>query len=277
MANLMICTPEWSDAAILTASSNGSNFPVSGLQRKQLYNTWRPLSLTSWLVADLGVARAVTAIGLITCAARQSEDGLPRGTASASATWRIRAAAAEEDLVSSPGYDTGTIPFRQPGAEDDMLVICGFHGPAAAQSWRWWRIDFSDAGNAAGHVDFGRLYISGDTPFEINADWGFDVGFEDPTANSRSVSGAVHGDRREPYPYMQFAVSYGTAVEMLGVALRRDRMRGTSRDVLAIMDHEDAGYAAQTTVYGIQSQLSPVKFPFSGRYAKRFRIEGINP
>lgn len=277
MANVLICTPDWSDAAILTASSEGANFPVAGVQRKQLYNTWRPSDLVPWLEADLGAERAVTALGLITCAGRADEAGLPLGTASAASTWRIRAAASREDLTANPDYDTGVIAFRQAGAEDDMLVICGFHAPAAAETHRWWRIDFADEDNPAGHVDFGRLYISGDMPFEINADWGFDLGFEDPTANSRSASGAVHGDRREPYPYMQFTVSWGTAAEMLGTGLRRDRRRGTSRDVLALMDHGDTGYAAQGTVYGIQSQLAPVKLPFPGRYAKRFRIEGINP
>lgn len=286
MANVLIMEPRLSDAATLTASASAPNSPVAGLQRMQLYEVWRPDSLTPWIEIDLGAARDVRALALISVAAREVADSAAEGgfraegTASADATWRLRGADASGDLTSAPDYDSGTLGFRQAGADDTMPVVTGFHWAAAGtapRQHRYWRIDFADEGNAAGFVDFGRLYISDAQPFQINASWGAGVGFEDPSRVNRSAAGGAHAIQRAPLPYLDFTVGFGSEAEMFGTALRLDRRRGISRDVLALLDHAHADHAAQRTVYGTMETLAPVVISAFNIRAKRFRIKGINP
>ena len=286
MANVMICEPRLSDAAVLTASGSGANFPVSGLQRMQLYNVWRPDALTCFVVADLGAARDVRSVALISCAAAAVPDGEAEGgfriegTASAAAQWRVRAAADAGDLESDPGYDSGWTSFRQNGAEDDLLVQTGFMWVAdglSPRQFRYWRIDIDDATNVAGFADFGRLYISDASPFGINMSYGAGIGFDDPTRVNQAVSGTIHAIVRTPVPLLDFAVEWGTEAEMLGRALALDRRRGTGRDVLALMDHAHPSFAAQRTVYGTMESLGMVTLPYFNIFSKRYRIRGIMP
>lgn len=286
MANLLLLQPGLSDAALLTGSESAPAFPVTGLQRKQLYARWRPHSLTPFIEIDLRAACDVRSIALLSVAAVEvpdasADDGWRmEGPASASATWRIRAAATPGDLTAAPGYDSGPMTFRQAGADDRMPVVAGFHWAADGQAprqFRYWRIDVDDQSNPAGYVDFGRLYLSNELPFETNASWGVNIGYEDASQVRRGVTGGAHVLHRPPVPFMDMTVGFGSEAEMLGFALRLDRLRGVSRDILAILDHESPHYAAQRTVYGLMEQLAPVNLAAFRIFSKRYRVRGINP
>lgn len=286
MANVIICDPRLSDAATLAASESAASMPATSLQRKQLSQVWRPDDLTPWVAIDLGGARDIRSIALISCAVREIPDATAEGgyrvegTVSSAGEWRIRAAETAEDAESSPAYDTGFIPFRQAGADDTMPVVAGFHWAAAGgvpRSHRYWRIDIDDETNPAGHVDFGRLYLSDAVPFRINMSRGALYGYDDPSRVNRSIAGGGHAVSRQPVPYMEFTVDAGTEAEMMGRGLFLDRRRGISRDVLALGEFDNPQFAAQRTVYGTFEGLAPVQLPFHDSYSKRFRIRGINP
>jgi hypothetical protein len=286
MANVLICDPIISDAAVLAASASAANMPVTALQRKQLAHVWRPDDLTPWVTIDLGAAHDVRSVALISCAAREVPDAsVPggyrvEGTVSAAGEWRIRAAASAAGVEDDPAYDTGFMPFRQAGAEDSMPVIAGFHWAAdgdAPRNLRYWRIDIADEDNAAGYLDFGRLYLSGARPFGINMSFGVQYGFDDPSRINRSIAGGGHAVSRQPVPVMDFSVDAGTEEEMMGRGLFLDRRRGISRDVLVLGNHENPAFAAQRTVYGTFDGLSPVQLPYFRIYTKRYRVRGINP
>lgn len=288
MANAIICEPRLSDAAVLTASASGANFPAVNLQRLHLDTVWRPSALACHVTADLGAARDVRSVALISCASATVPDASAEGgfrvegTASAAAQWRVRGAAAEADLESDPGCDSGWTGFRQSGAREDHVLQVGFLWVADGlnpRQYRYWRIDFDDETNIAGFVDFGRLYIAEAPPFERNrnVERGAGIGYEDPSRVNQSITGAPYAIRRAPVPYLDFAVNAGSDAETIGRALDMDRRRGISRDVLVLLDHEDAAFAAQRTVYGTMTELAPVTLSHFNINAKRYRIRGIMP
>lgn len=282
MANILLCDSRISDDAVLTASASPGSFPVNALQRKS--DIWRPTGLTPWLVADLGQAQDVRSLALVSVAARETAGAASQwsrkleGLVSAAGTWRIRAAASEDDLVSAPAYDSGAMPFRQSGARDDMPVLVGFHWAAddeSPRSHRWWRIDIDDSTNEAGFLDFARLFICSSLPFAYNASYGAGIGYEDVSRVSADVNGGLHAVRRIPRAYLDFALDFGNEAEMLGRALDLDRQLGVSGDLLALLDHEAEHHAAQRTVYGALSVLSPVMLPHFNIFSKRYRIRSL--
>lgn len=282
MANILICDSRISDDAELTASASSGSFAVQALQRKS--DVWRPDDLTPWLVADLGAPRDVRSVALVSVAAREVAGASSQwsrkleGLVSDAATWRIRAADAEEDLLAAPAYDSGDIPFRQSGARDDMPVLVGFHWAAdgaSARTHRWWRIDIDDSTNEAGFLDFARLFICSAEPFTYNASYGAGIGYEDATRVSADVTGGLHAVRRLPRAYLDFALDFGNEAEMLGRALDLDRQLGLSGDLLALLDHEAESFAAQRTVYGALTALTPVVLPHFNIFSKRYRIRSL--
>lgn len=282
MANILLCDSRISDDAALTASASPGAFPVNALQRKS--DVWRPSGLTPWLIADLGAAKDVRSVALVSVAAREVAGASSQwsrkleGLMSKAGTWRIRAASTEEGLIAAPAYDSGVMPFRQSGARDDMPVLVGFHWAADGASprvLRWWRIDIDDTTNEAGFLDFARLFICSSLPSTYNASYGAAIGYEDASRVSADVSGGLHAVRRLPRAYLDFAVDFGNEAEMLGRALDLERQLGLSGDLLGLLDHEAAEHAAQQTVYGAFSALTPVTLPHFKIYAKRYRIRSL--
>jgi len=282
MANVLLCDSRISDDAALSASTGSGSLPVSALQRKS--GVWRPDGLTPWLVADLGAPRDVRSLALVSTAARETAGAASHwsrrleGLVSAAGTWRIRAADDEDDLIAAPAYDSGEMLFRQSGASDDMPVLVGFHWAAdgqAARAYRYWRIDVSDPTNAGGYLDFARLFICGTLPFEHNASYGAGIGYEDASRVSADVSGGLHSVRRVPRPYLDFALEFGSEAEMVGRALDLDRRLGLGGDLLALLNHEAPAHAAQRTVYGSLTALTPVSTPYFKIWAKRYRVRSL--
>ena len=262
---LIIATPKLSDAAVLTAGSAAANMPVTNLQLVQPTDVWRAIDLAnSYVVADLGAAAAITLAALLDT------------NASSAATWRIRAATSEANLTAAPGYDSGSLTHWLASGLGDWETTHAVK-TFAAQNFRWWRIDVSDAANPDGYYQAGRLYLAvkWEPTGNIKVREGMSLRWLDPSPIAQTISGHRYPDIKRRRRVLEFGLGYLSEAEMWGNAAPIDRLRGTSKDLLISRDPAHASYAQEWTVYGLLHELTPIVFQEISQYARRFEIEEL--
>lgn len=100
MSNAVIATPEWSDAATITANSEEAAFPVTNLQLRNPTDIFKSISTDFTITLDRGSAMPFNLVSLL------FHNG------SEFSGFRVRAAATEGLLTSAPAYDSG-LPFYE--------------------------------------------------------------------------------------------------------------------------------------------------------------------
>lgn len=277
MGNMVLAMPALSDAATLTGSTSPATLPVSNLKTKSIGQVWRALDAqNAYVVIDLGAAKAVNLIALL------GHSGSSR------ASGRIRAAASEADLTDNPAYDSGDLPLRSHQAGFDNTWAAGVADEEAgaldtnhfiqwlggnAETYRWWRIDVNDPN--ATYFDAGRLYLAHAWQPETNMNYGLSEGWIDPSRTGRTVGGKSMAVARPSFRWSEFTLSYASKEEMFNEAFDIDRLRGTTRDVLFIVDPDDLPNLQKRTIYGTLRGLQPVVNSSFSIFEKSFRIEEI--
>ncbi len=293
----IILTPRLSDRAILSASSAAPAMAVKNLQRKQPGAAWRPTGLTPWVAADLRSDQPVSTVAIITL------------NASPSGQWRIRGAALAGNLLSAPDYLSEWLPLRPVGATDDWPMYLAWHsvaseraidylvtqtgerivtqegaylvasalGDGSLEPLRYWRVDFSDPDNADGFLDVGRLYLSQELPFSLGPIYGLSIGYTTQTKKNRSVGGQRYSVDAPSERLFDFEINFATEDEMLGAALEVDLTRGTSKDIIAILNRHASAWQAQKIIYGEFAGLTGATVPVPDGWNKRYQIEELLP
>ena len=251
MGNLVIATPI--DSGSVAGGATSGNMTVANLL------TMQPSQKTLWsnlgdiyAARDLGAATAVNLISLL----------FHRGTSAG--TWRVRGATSQANLTASPGYDSETLRPSMPlwPAGSDLSGWPRRHARlwlgATPQTYRWWRIDVSDAASPDGSFEAGRLYLSNAWQPTQNRDYGDGFGTAEDAAVIESEGGASYPRGRPGRGFRDFALNYQSKAEMLGSFHRIQRLRGTSRDILVIDDPEEDVYAMEMMTYGILTGANPM-------------------
>jgi hypothetical protein len=218
----IIADPEWSDAAALSGTSSAS-FPLLNLQKMQPSDLWSAGTTSGFIQADLGSAQVINLVALLFT------------NASATATWRVRAASSAAALTGTPGYDSGTVPMWASAGipkEHDKHAMLWI---PATVTYRYVRIDFTDTGNTDGFVRAGRLYISRALEPSYNFVYGSKQGFEDPSERARLPGGQTVTTRRRQLPTFECTLRYLSPEEADTLTLIRLR-QGASKDVLVCLD-----------------------------------------
>lgn len=223
MGNLVIATPELSDAAAITAGNAATTMPVTNLQNMQPGLRWGTTSLEDiWLVIDLNAEDQP--INLIALLAHN---------ASSAATWQIRAAKVLEDLETKPDYDVTTTMWPN-GGLINYESRPSFRWMPDRPTFRYWRIDISDSTNPDGVFRAGRLYLSNAWQPSRNLNYDWEIQFIDDSQRQVSLGGQVYIDRRGIRRRLSFTLPNLPESEVFGQAFEIDRRRGASRDLLAI-------------------------------------------
>jgi len=131
----------YSDSAIVTASSEAADYPVANLQNRWKTVDWRSTGLTAeWVKENLGSAKAVQAFVL------------ENMNLTAGATVALQAHAS--DLWTAPSYSLAiTITAAMVAAKRIVIFL------AAAETYQWWRLLVTDAANGDGHLSASRIYL----------------------------------------------------------------------------------------------------------------------
>ena len=181
---------------VLTASGAAGSLVAGNLLTDDVTEVWRVGAVSGVnLVVDLGAAAAIGMAALI-------NTNLTSG-----ATWRIRGATSEANLTASPGYDSGTVSAWPAAASTEIFgYVNPLSIPAAPQSYRYWRIDLTDASNPAGYLQAGRLVLATVIEPGRNFRRGRQVGWSDPSVKKRTRGGQLVPRREEKLRYLDFEV-----------------------------------------------------------------------
>lgn len=269
MANMILATPQISDAATLSSSAVAASLPLENLKESAIGKVTRfTTPAEAHIIVDLGASpKAIDLIALL------------GHNASVTGTAHVRAAANIGNLITEPDFDSGIIRLRsnlQAPAYQDVGSLTRNHFLLkldAERQLRYWRIDLSDP--ALTYLDIGRLYLSRVFQPETNMDYGLNEGFIDPSTIQRTRAGRLIPNERPKYRYAEFTLSFGTEAEIFGHSYDIEALVGTSRDVLFINDYDNKPLLQKRSIYGRFGVLNPVISPFYKLFEKSYRIEEI--
>jgi hypothetical protein len=178
-------------ATTITASTSDSNFPVSNLTSPFRSKRWRSTSDTSqWVVFDLATTEDINSIVILW----PREDGI---RLSNSVTLKIQANAT--NVWTSPSVDQAlTI---------DNTYMCASHFFSTDQSYRYWRVSISDAGNPYGYVELGTVWIGKSITLDPPEN-GFKFAVADTSRTQKTDFGHEYVDEYPLLTSVEFSYAY---------------------------------------------------------------------
>jgi hypothetical protein len=220
-------------ATVVTASTSNPSFPSSNLKHPFRSKRWRSTGVASEnVVFDFQTSEAVDSVVLLW----SKEDGI---RLSDSAVIRVQANATDD--WSSPSVN-------QIVTIDDTYEVAS-HFFSSDQSYRYWRILITDAGNPFGYLELGVVWIGKSLALE-NAQNGFKYDLVDRSKSSSTDYGHTYTDELPLVATLNFQYSYldYEAVQILENAFRTN---GSKKPVLVVLDPTEAVFSKDHfLVYG---------------------------
>jgi len=260
MANIAIGYSDWGDSATIDSSSvETSGFPVENLQATQPTDYWESQTDTPFVVLDRGSAQTFNIVALLFTNVQAGD------------TWQVRAADTEANLTAAPGYDSGSVTFRVAGDDDTWDRHHGLLYLSTAQTYRWIRIDLTLGSGAT--LEAGRLVIGNFFQPSVNESYGRTLGFADPGTTIRTDGGALISDERSRFLTANITLGFLSESELFDSALEFQRLRGTSNDLLIVLDPAESSYLMHQLIYGKLTSSEPSSAAAFNRFRLRFSIE----
>jgi len=269
MARIIIADPEGSDAATFHGLPSASpSLALANLREMDPAQRYRTQTLSGvYLELDFAAPFAWDTVALVA------------HNATAAATWRLRAGATQANVQgAAASYDSGTISLwtaagRPAGYAG--VALSSLHWLSSPQTYRWLRIDVSDAANPDGYLEFGRLIVDAAWQPARNLQRPWSAGFIDPSTRTVSLAGGLLpypiGKRRVfeiPFRHLSEADAYGALYELY-------RRRGNTRDVLVVRDPAATTYLHTQLIHGLMTDLRPIIQRAHNRYESRLTIEEL--
>ncbi len=285
MSIITLAWRNYADASTLSGGSYLAALPLTNLQNRQVQKVARTTDATNAstkFVIDQGSAKTVGVIALIV------------HNISAVGKYRIRANTSNS--FASPLYDSGWVDVWTSGAipefllewEDDNFWLgtmtpeerAGYqspliHIPTTQQVFRYWQVEIDDTTNAAGYVNFGRLFISSVWQPEYNYEVNNTLGYTDSTLIDTSLSGAEYFDIRPKFRTFNFELFRLSATEAYGSILDLQRVAGTSGEVLCVPDYADTDNAVRRSFVGRLSAITEITQPMDHFFTAKLQIKEL--
>lgn len=266
MGNLVLATPHIFDAATIDNATEDAAAPATNLQLMSARKFWQaPDPAAANMEIDLGAAKTINLVaGLF-------------ANATSAATWRIRAAASKAELTGGPTIlDTGAVTFWASAGLETWDRTHGLYWNAAGVSARWWRLDFDDGANPDGVFRMGRLYIDAAFQGAHNFNYGANFGFDDKTKVNETLDGAIDTVPGRKIPALDLTLDFLSEAELFANHYEIARRQGHGKDVLVILDPDEATYLMQMIYYGRLTAGRPLSLPGFNRYRMRLSMKGID-
>lgn len=285
MSNILFAYQNKTDSGTLSGGSWLSTLPLVNLQNRLVQRVARSNGTTlgaTQFDMDFGAVQTLGVIALVV------------HNMSVSAKVRIRGAAVAD--FSVVGYDSGWVSVWPSGIipqsllnwEDDNFWLgtlsasarAGYqspyiHVPAAPQTYRYWRVEVDDTGNADGYVHIGRLFMSPTWTPTINYSYGADLVYQDPTEVERALSGAEYYDVRGKPREFSLTLEGLTSTEAYSYVLQMQRLCGISGEILLVPDQADAVNMPARAYVGRLSSLNPIGNPGPDRFKVQLKIKEL--
>jgi hypothetical protein len=136
---------------------------------------------------------------------------------------------------------------------------------------RYVKIEISDP--ARDHIDIGRLVISPAYQPSVNAQYGWELQYIDPSQRTRTRGGRVIVDKRRPYRRLTISLEHIPQDEMLTEKYELDRILGVSKPMTVIVFPAQPMHLHRLTVYGTQPETTPISNSSYRRYKTSITVE----
>lgn len=273
MARAIIAHARLFDLATLSAAAGAwretQTVSLANLQNMQpgLKARTTDASTNTYFVIDFTSAGGAVAVNLVALIATNL---------SASATIRIRGATSEANLTAAPGYDSGSIsawPTSGRPTDEGLTAWTVLKKLSNTTAYVWWRIDFSDASNADGYLEFGRAIpapIAFNPAINFQYDWGANHAPADVVI--RSPFGPTKTQKRLDVRSFDLPFGFLTEAEMWTQLAQLRRLRGLASDVVVCLDHEATDYLHHYTIHGLLGAPIEIRNPDFSIFAARVPI-----
>ncbi len=217
-------------------------------------------------------------------------NGTLEGTYAVSLVAWFTGAASDADTVSlsgtfsqgSAGYDSGNAD-AWPAAwvsgttaeQRDGVVGCSLIVPSSTQTYRYWRLDLTDAANPDGYIELGRLFAGSAWSPAMNAEYGASLGFVDRDQVVEMDSGSEYTRKRQAPRLASFRFPFLTDAEAIGTVIDMQRRLGSSGEVLYEWDPADTTYAPTRRFLGRLQRCDPLSAAFLGRHLAEFEVKEL--
>ena len=259
--NVRIVYENRADEAVLTATSEA--LAVANLQDMQPQIVWRSTSTANQTITiPLVSSRSINCVALM------------NHNLSGSATIRVQGAsdAGFSTILFDTTYDALDPAF---GWGEFPWGMVGWGG-YSEEGWqyqfsvfwitltiaRYWRIIISDATNAAGYLQAGRIVLGQYWTPQANMEWGYTLDWTDPSDIKRTRGSSWRSDNKAPYRQVKMSFRW-LDVNEAGSVLDMKRLNGRRTDML-VSSYPEEGTTRErrNTLLGVMSQWTPSSHNF---------------
>lgn len=265
MANFFLLNPELSDAATIAGYGTIASAMPAGNVLNLAPGTRCRWTATAgaYLVLDLGAAASWDTIALLA------------HTAGAADTFRVRAAATEAGLTSSPPIDAPGISFwpasGKPARTD---VFHSFWRNGSVVTYRWLRLDFT---LAAAPFELQRLMVAKAFQPARNYAYGSGDGFQATGIKTRSVGGHSWGLAGRPLKAKTLLLDALTQAELFESVNELLRTRAAEKDCFIVLDPDADGTLVDQMLWGTVDDPGLAQIRFHDRWQKSLSFTECPP
>ena len=193
-ARILYDADTW-DAATITSSSEATDFADDNVVHEFVAHPWRTTGKASeWIKFDLGAATTLTCVGIFA------------HNLTANATLTLQAHAS--DSWGSPTNSQAlTLATDADSVVYEQIVFC------LSQQFRWWRITFADAGNAASYIQVGRIMAGSFYEFARNYNSNIRRALLDPSESAQTPGRQDYTRTRKRYRQYTLGVRLQTEAQ----------------------------------------------------------------
>lgn len=278
---MIISSTNYSDGGTLTVDDEVATLPATNLQDQQIVKIWRNSQTSAQIDVDFGQQRIIDFMALIRH--NISQTGTIR--------WRLSTVSNFSTTVYDSGAidawpvveEFGTLPwgvFVWGGRLNPEIAaeytISSFDVLTTAVQARYLRIDISDASNADGYLQAGRLIAGPSYRPSVNYANGVQFEFVDESRVTKSRGGQTFVDEVERYRVMRFELINLPENEIFGNVFNSiDRLRGISKDILVIPQPAKSSTWITQNIYGRIRQTQPITNSALTYYGRMIEVEEL--
>lgn len=282
--SIILCYPNRIAEAVLSGGAWAPTLPLSNAQDPLIGVRCRSADLlpaSTQIVIDLQRLRPARALALIDH--NLSLTARYRLTASAAADFSAPVLAMGWQPVWDIVFPYGTVAWEdehfwtgRPVEEDLAGYRLDLVAPLDAVALaRYWRIEIEDPDNAAGFVEFGRIFIGDGWQPARNMSYGSSIAYQPRTDVAEALSGAETFDVRAPRRIQRCQLDWLGGEEAMAKAVEMQRRVGIHAEVLYIHDAADRVNMHRRSFLGRLRQLSPIEHPYYDTHRLAVEIQEI--
>lgn len=219
------------DGAVLSGGSWSATYPLTNIQTKFLRQKARSAGTTATFTLDIGSAQTIGVIALV---------GLNLSVS------------ADITLSNSNGYSSGVLAGYSSGE---------FGAAITASPSRYWTITISDAANADGYIEIGRVFLGYAFKPAANINWSPSFTIESRTQSLEALSGPEYFDVRANRRLWRGSWSWLTDQEAYGVLMPLLRSSDIWQEVYLIEEDSDTEYRHQRQFLGRFRAMDAIEWP----------------